>query len=184
MKIYTDDELVSYRHTTIDPEKTRDEISAILREYDVGLIAWNWKPQFNDVWVQFQIEEIIDGIQMKISAKVICPIIWDKGSSRRTEQPNWRVSMRALYWYIKTHLETSYAMQSSKVAAFLPDMVTPSGKRYFDVMKARLDQFQALEEHKEKPMEVQVIKPKNITPKPDETNEVVTEEIPYNEGQE
>jgi hypothetical protein len=166
VKIYSDDSLVSYRTTTIDPEKTREEISAILREYDVGLIAWNWKPQFNDVWVQFQIEEIIDSIPIKISAKVICPIIWNKGSSRKVEKPNWKVSMKAMYWYIKTHLETSYAMQSSKVSAFLPDVITPSGSRLFEEMKYQLDQFKAIEHKPEQPHEVITIKPKDVTPKP------------------
>jgi hypothetical protein len=162
MKIYTDDTLVSYRSTTIDPEKTRDEISAILREYDVGLIAWNWKEPYDNVWVQFQIEEVIDNYPIKVSAKVICPTIWDKANRNHGEQPNLKVSMRALYWYIKSHLETAYAMQSSKASAFLPDMIV-NGHRFFEVIKPQLDQYKALESQKEYPHEVISIKPKNVT---------------------
>jgi hypothetical protein len=173
MKIYTDDPLVSYTKTTITPERTRDEISAILRQYDVSDIYWHWKPEANEIYVQFGIEEIIDRIPVKVAAKVICPVIWNKAvkysskSERRIEQPNLAVSMRALYWYIKSHLESAYAMQSSRVAGFLPDMVTQSGERFFDTLKHRLDQFSAIEDMREPvaPVEVEVIKskPRNVT---------------------
>jgi len=155
MKIYTDDPLVSYTKTAIAPERTRDEISAILRQYNVADIHWHWKPEGNDVYVQFGIEEVIDGIPVKVAAKVVCPVIWNKAlrnspkPERRVDQPNLNVSMRALYWYIKTHLESAYAMQSSRVAGFLPDMITPSGERFFDTLKRRLDQFAAIEDKTE-----------------------------------
>jgi len=180
MKIFTDDPKVHYINTTISPERTRDEISEILRAYDTADIHWHWKPETNDVYVQFIIEEVIDGIPARIGAKVVMPTIWDKAvhnspkPERRIEQVNIRVSMRAMFWYIKSHLETAYAMQSSRVAAFLPDMVTPNGHRYFDVLKGRLDQFKALEDHAEPAQrEVEVIKPKprNIT------HEQFTEEV-------
>ena len=74
--------------------------------------------------------------------------------------------MRTMFWYIKSQLENSYAMQSSRVAAFLPDIVTPSGKRYFDTMKQRLNQFQALPEHQETQREVEVIIPEKPNGKP------------------
>jgi hypothetical protein len=173
MKIYTDDPRVHYITTTITPDRTRDEISEVLRAYDTDDIHWHWRPEANDVFVQFIIEEIIDGIPAKIKAKVVMPTIWDKGNrnahtpDRRVERVNLAVSMRAMYWYIKTHMETSYAMQSSRVAAFLPDMVTPGGNRYFDTLKERLSQYAALDEHvePEAQREVEVIKPKprNVT---------------------
>jgi len=172
MKVYSDDPLVKYTSTTITPERTRDEISAILRQYDVADIHWHWKPESNDVYVQFGIEEVIDGIPVKVAAKVVCPVIWNKAvrsspkPERRIEHPNMQVSMRAMYWYIKTHLESAYAMQSSRVAGFLSDMVTPNGTRYFDSLKKRLDEFAAIEyKPEEAQREVEVVKPvpKNIT---------------------
>lgn len=180
MKIYTDDPRVSYKGTTINPERTREEISALLREYDTGDIWWHWKPDANDIYVNFIIEEVIDGIPVRVAAKVVCPVIWAKASrnartpERRIEQPNLQVSMRAMYWYIKTHLETSYAMQSSRVAAFLSDMVIPNGGRFFDQIKSRLDQFKALENKVESAQrDVEVIKPppRNITKEPLTPNE-------------
>ncbi len=151
VKIYSDDPLVSYKNTSISAERTRDQISAVLREYDVADIHWHWKPDLNDIFVQFGIEEIIDKIPVNVAVKVVCPIIWDKAvknspkPERRVEHPNLNISMRAMHWYIKTHLECAYAMQSSKVAGFLSDVVTPRGNRLFDDMKNHLDQFEALE---------------------------------------
>lgn len=169
MKIFTDDPLVAYTTTTISAERTMQEISAILRQYDVIDIHWHYKPEGNDIFVQFGIEEIIDGIPVKIAAKVVCPMIWNKANSHkrnpadRVEHVDFDVSMRAMYWYIKSHLENAYAMQSSRVAAFLPDMVTPTGKRFFDEMKENLDRYKPLEDKPESHREVQVIR-KNITP--------------------
>ena len=151
MKVYTDDPKVHYIKTTTSPERTRDEISEILRAYDTFDIHWHWRPEAHDVYVQFIIEEVIDGIPARVGVKVVMPTSWDKAVSRspnpqrRIEQVNLKVSMRAMFWYVKAQLENSYAMQSSRVAAFLPDVMTQSGKRYFDVIKGRLDQFKALE---------------------------------------
>lgn len=164
-KIYTDDPLVSYRTTTVSVERTRDEISMILRQYDVADIFWHWRPQDNDIFVQFGIEEVIDGVPVKVAAKVSCPIIWRKGVSRsrdpekRDAHPDLKVSMRAMFWYIKTHLECAYAMQSSRVAGFLSDLVTPKGTVFFDEMKQNLDKFKALENQSSKTRNVEVIKP-------------------------
>lgn len=172
MKVYTDDPKVHYITTSISPERTRDEISEVLRQFDTADIHWHWKPEASDVYVQFIIEELIDGVPARVAAKVVMPTIWDKAVSRspdpkrRVEHINLAVSMRAMFWYIKTHMETSYAMQSSRVAAFLPDMVGQGGQRFFDAMKTRLDQFKAIEDQSEPPQrEVEVIrpKPKNIT---------------------
>ena len=180
MKVYTDDPKVHYINTTINPERTRDEISEILRAFDTADIHWHWRPETNDIYVQFIIEEIIDGIPARVGAKVVMPTIWDKEvvkghkENRHLERVNLKVSMRAMYWYIKSHMETAYAMQSSRVAAFLPDMITKNGARYFDVLKERLDQFRALEAPIEQAQrEVEVIRPeqrprKNVTPESEE----------------
>jgi hypothetical protein len=175
IKIYADDPKVHYTATTVSPERTRDEISEVLRQYDTSLIAWNWKYnsndelEYNNVWVQFQIEEIIDGYNAKITAKIFMPTIWNKAvrrspdPKRRVESVNLKVSMRAMFWYIKANMENAYAMQSSRVAAFLSDMVTPNGNRFFDEMKQRLDTFSAIEDKtKPTPLDIKVIKPKII----------------------
>lgn len=166
MKIYTDDPRVKYAKTTISPERTKQEIDSKLREYGTYDVAWHWRPEVNDVFVAFTIEEIIDGRNAKVTAKVVMPTLWDKGlknartPERRIESVNLAASMRTMFWYIKSNLEVSYAMQSSRVAAFLPDLITSNGNRYFDNLKDRLDQFKALESQPEAPQrEVEVITP-------------------------
>ena len=157
MKIYSDDPLVSYKKTSINPEQTKNQISAKLGQYGVHDILWHWKPDEFDVFVQFIIEENVDGLPMRVMAKVPCPFIWDKAKSRslkaekRVDNINLKISMRAMYWYIKTHLESAYAMQSSKIAGFLSDVVTPNGTTYFDEIKGRIDRYGALEAPKNVP---------------------------------
>ena len=121
MKVYTDDPKVHYVKTTVSPERKRDEINAVFHEYDTYDIWWHYKPDDPTVYVKFVIEEVIDDIPAKVGVKVMMPTIWDKAvrnsprPERRVEQINYKVSMRAMHWYIKTHLETAYAMQSSRV---------------------------------------------------------------------
>lgn len=153
MKIYSDDPLVSYKESTIDPIRTKDQIDALLRAFKVTDIHWHWNPDFNDIYIQFMIEETIEGIPVKVAAKVVCPAIWDKAvrnspkPERRVERVNLKVSMRALFWYIKTHLETAYAMQSSSVAGFLPNIVGVQGKTIEQTLIPRISEFAALPDH-------------------------------------
>jgi len=169
VKIYTDDPRVKYVKTTIAPERTKQEIDAKLREYGTYDVAWHWRPELNDVFVMFTIEEVIDNIPAKVTAKVVMPTLWDKAvknspkPDRQIETVNLKSSMRTMFWYIKSQLEVRHAMQSSRVAAFLPDLITSNGNRYFDNLKNRLDQFQALESKPETAQrEVEVIVPKNV----------------------
>ena len=73
--------------------------------------------------------------------------------------------MRLMHYYIKSHLETAYATQSSRVRAFLHDLITANGNTFFDSMKGKLDRFNALEYKEDSPTQVEVIppKPKNVT---------------------
>jgi hypothetical protein len=175
VRIFTDDSRVKYVTTSISPERTRDEISEVLRAYDTDDIWWRWKPEVNDVFVQFNVEEKINGVNAKVSVKVVMPVIWDKAVTRspdpkrRVEHINLKVSMRGMYYYILNNMQNAYTMQSSRVAAFLPDTIQPNGKRFFDNLKNHIDQFAALPEPvKETPLDVEVIvpekgKPKNVT---------------------
>lgn len=123
-KIYTNDPLVHYATTELSPQRTRDQINGILAEYGIKKVAWNFDIP-REVWVLFDLTEVIDGTAIKVAVKVKCPTLWDPARPRardpagRVESINWKISMRAMYWYIKTHLETAYAMQSSNTVAFL-----------------------------------------------------------------
>jgi len=151
MKIYSDDPLVHYKNSALTPERTRAEIDALLGYFKVSDIHWHWKPQENDVYVRFILEEQVEGVFTKLAVKVVCPTIWDKerprARPRQPEQINWRVSMRALWWYLKSSLEMSYAMQSSRIVAFLPYLVNSREESLKDLLIpqiARSGQFEAL----------------------------------------
>ena len=150
MKIYNDDKLVKYVTTVVSAERTKDEISSKLVEYHVADIAWHWKPELGDVWVQFAIEETINEQAINVLAKVVCPVIWSRANPRsklpsnRYEHIDMKASMRAMFWYIKSHLESSYAMQSSMLAGFLPNIVTAKNETFFNQVLERVNEFAAL----------------------------------------
>lgn len=170
MKIYTDDKLVKYGSSDVPPERTKDQISAKLVEYHVADVAWHWKPENHDIFVQFGIEEIINNVPVKVAVRVVCPVVWHKANPRaknredREEHVDLRASMRAMFWYIKSHLESAYASQSSMTAGFLPDIVTNSNKRYFDTIIGRIKEFASLPEPEvmSQPKEVEIVKKERI----------------------
>jgi hypothetical protein len=149
VKIYSDDPLVHYKNSEIAPERTRAEIDGILAEWAVKDTYWRWNPGQNDVFVQFKIEEKINDLPSSVVVKVVCPIVWDREKPKcrppRTEQVNWRISMRAMWWFIKTHLEMAFVMQSEKTVAFLPWITSSDGQHTLkDTILSRLSEIQDL----------------------------------------
>ncbi len=90
----------------------------------------------------FKIEETVNDIKVQVSVKVDCPVIWDrakpKGRPPTPETINWDVSLRAMYHFIYTHLNTAYAMQSSKAIAFLGYVQGTDGKQLKDYILPQL----------------------------------------------
>jgi hypothetical protein len=147
-RIYSDDPLVHYKDSTISPERTREEIDALLRTYGIKKSGWNWDLP-NEVWVAFDASEVIEGQLVTQPVKIECSPIWDKANlrthpPRRQDQINWKISMRGLHWYIKTHLETMYARQSGMIMAFLENVKVSEQQRVKDVIAKRLVANQAL----------------------------------------
>jgi hypothetical protein len=111
-----------------------------------------------NVFVQFRIVEEIDGFPFKVSAKVEAPVIWDRKMRSRAEAVNWNISMRVMYWFIKSHLEAAYLLQSSKIAAFLPYIASKDGSKVLkDVIIPRIDEVQQLSALPESPNSRKVI---------------------------
>ena len=108
-------------------------------------------PEHNDVCVQFKIVEEIDGSPVDVSAKVEAPAIWDHKTRAKAESVKWDISMRVMYWFIKSHLEAAYLLQSSKTAAFLPYIASSDGVKVLkDIIISRINEVQqlaALPEH-------------------------------------
>jgi hypothetical protein len=129
LKIYTDDPNLPYKTTRLNAQYTKSEIDGLFAKWGVKDIYWHWDPERNDVYVMFKIKEEFDGIPVNVSARVDCPVIWDHKTRSKAEGVNCNISMRVMYWYIKSHLEAAYLLQSSKAAAFLPDLAGKDEKQ-------------------------------------------------------
>ena len=63
----------------------------------------------------------------------------------KAESVNWNISMRVMYWFIKSHLEAAYLLQSSKTAAFLPYIASKDGAKVLkDILIPRMNEIQQL----------------------------------------
>ncbi len=145
MKIYSDDPNLPYKTTKLKALYTRSEIDGLFAKWGVKDVYWRWDPDHNDVFVQFKIAEEVDGVPLEVSAKVEAPTIWDHRTRSRMESVNWDISMRVMYWFIKSHLEAAYLLQSSKTAAFLPYIASKDGATLLkDILIPRLNEVQQL----------------------------------------
>jgi hypothetical protein len=146
LKIYTDDRLVPYKNTTIDPLSTKAEIDGLLARWGIRQVFWDWNPEKANVVLLFKLPETFGNVQPGVRLEP--PRIWTKGNRRRNEEINWAVSMRVLFWFLKSFLESAYLMQFDKTTAFLPWIVGSDGKTLLkDVIIPRLghiSEFQAL----------------------------------------
>jgi hypothetical protein len=147
-KIYSDDPLLKYKEIDVSAMRTKSQIDGVLAEYGVQDVHWHFnkeaveKHEPAEIYVRFILEEVIEGVSVKLPVKVDCPVIWDKekpkGRPPRPEEVNWNISFRALHWYIYTHLNSAYAMRSSKIVAFLPYIQNVEGKNLKDLIVPRL----------------------------------------------
>ena len=139
-KLYVDDNLIAYKSTEIKAETTKAEIDGLLAKWQVKDVYWHVDWEHNDVWVQFKLNEIIDGAPVSVPIKVVCPTIWTRKKGK-AEAVNWNVSMRNMWWFMKTHLETAYAMQSDKTVAFLAYIATSENHTLKDLIIPRLQRL-------------------------------------------
>jgi hypothetical protein len=125
LKIYVDDPAVPYKSTKIDPRTTKSEIEGLLARWGIKKAGWEWDLESGKATLEFQYSEMIDNTAVSQWVKVEAPIIWNKKSKTHRsfnseETINWAVSMRTLYWWMKTHLEMTYLEQADKTTMFLP----------------------------------------------------------------
>ena len=145
MKIFSDDPNLPYKTTKLKALYTKSEIDGLFAKWGVKDTYWRWDPDHNDVFVQFKIAEEVDGKPLQVSAKVEAPAIWNHKTRTQAERVNWDISMRVMYWFIKSHLEAAYLLQSSKTAAFLPYIASGDGSRTSkDLVIPRLNEIQRL----------------------------------------
>ena len=146
MKLYTDDRLVHYKDTTINPMSTKAEIDGLLATFGIKKVMWEWDLQNNMVSVAFQISEVINNRTVEPVVKLEPPRIWSKTTRKHREEINWAVSMRHLWWFIKSHLEMAYCFQSNKTTEFLPHIQISETKTLKEVMFTEIKHFAALPE--------------------------------------
>jgi hypothetical protein len=158
LNIYSDDPNLPYKTTKLKALYTKSEIDGLFAKWGIKDVYWRWDPEHNDVFVQFKIAEEIDGLSLQVSAKVEAPSIWDHKTRSKAESVNWDISMRVMYWFIKSHLEAAYLLQSSKTAAFLPYIASKDGRSTLkDVIIPKMNEVQQLAALPENPVPRKVI---------------------------
>ena len=153
MKIYSDDPNLPYKTTKLNAIYTKGEIDGLFAKWGIKDVYWHWDPERNDVYIHFKFTETIDGLPVTSPFRVDAIPIWDHRTRNRAENVNWNISMRVMFWFLKTHLEAAYLRGSSKTAAFLAYITTSQGSTLEKVLIPRLsklDQLQALPEVSEK----------------------------------
>ena len=150
MKLYADDRVVPYKQTSISAISTKAEIDGLLARWGIKKSAWVWDIANNDIQLQFEISEIISGKQVTPIVRIEPPRIWSKGTRKKREEINWNVSMRVMFWFIKSHLEMAYLMQSDKTTQFLPYIQVDQNKVLKDIIVPRLEEIQKLKALEEK----------------------------------
>lgn len=119
--------------------QTRAEIDGLLARWGIKDSHWHWDPEHNQVFLQFKLSETIENVPVSSVIKVEAPAIWDKKTRNRVEELNWRLSLRVLWWFLKSHLEAAYLRQSDKTTAFLPYISSADGSKTLrDVIIPRL----------------------------------------------
>lgn len=137
-KIYVDNRNVPYKETRIKALETKSEIEAVFAKFGVKDTTWHWDPEGSEVYVTFDIFENIDGQTILVKGKVDAPVIWRHKSNNGPERIDWNVSLRTMYWYIKTHLESAFLWGSSRVAMFLPNLTNDRGDTFEKVFVPQL----------------------------------------------
>jgi hypothetical protein len=154
VKIYSDDPNLPYKTTKLRALYTKSEIDGLFAKWGVKDVFWHWDPERNNVFVLFKIFEEIEGTPLQVSARIEAPAIWDHKTRSKAESVNWDISLRVMYWFLKSHLESAYLLQSSKTAAFLPYIASKDGAKVLkDVLIPRINEIQQLTAFPEKPVQ-------------------------------
>ena len=132
MKIYSDDKVVPYKNTRVDPRSTKDEIEGLLARWGIKKSGWDWALDEGRCILEFQYNEFVKNTHVAQWIKVEPPIIWKRKSTKRTGNQediiNWSVSLRVLWWWLKANLEMTYLGQSDKTTMFLPFIMNAEEK--------------------------------------------------------
>ena len=129
-----------YGDTSVNADKTQQDITLLLRKYGVSQINWQIDYDMEQVQLDFIIEYTkSDQSVHRIAVRVRPPMFaatrreWDpkEGKYKRVDKANWAQSMRLLYYWIKAKLEAVSFGLNSVEKEFLSDIITtmPDGTR-------------------------------------------------------
>lgn len=142
MKIYSDDPIVPYKKTQVDPRTTKADIEGLLARWGIKKSGWDWDLENGRCILEFQYFESINDIPVSQWVKVEPPIIWKRKSTKRTGNQediiNWSVSLRVLFWWVKVNLEMTYLSQSDKTTMFLPFIMNAEEKTLAQVLVPKI----------------------------------------------
>lgn len=144
LKIYADDPAVPYKTTKIDPLTTKSEIEGILARWGIKKAGWEWDLENGKAILEFQYSEIINDAPISQWVKLEAPIIWNKKpKTKRTIGPiqetiNWAVSLRTMFWWLKTHLEMTYLQRLDKTTMLLPFIMNANEKTIAEILVPKI----------------------------------------------
>ena len=129
-----------YGDTSVNADKTQQDITQLLRKYGVSQINWQIDYDMEQVQLDFIIEYTKpDQSVHRIAVRVRPPMFaatrreWDAkdGKYKKVDKANWAQSMRLLYYWIKAKLEAVSFGLNSVEKEFLSDIITtaPDGTR-------------------------------------------------------
>lgn len=136
---------IPYKSTKVGPIRSKASIDSILARFGVKDVAWRWDLPNDDVFVSFQIvENTSSGEMITPVVKIEPPKIWVKKKGQ-PDRIAWKICLRLMYWYIKTHLEMAYLWQEQKTMQFLPHISITKDRSLGDILVERFNQIATLE---------------------------------------
>jgi len=144
-KIYNDDSEVPYKSTELGPRQSKMEIEGLLAKYGIKDTAWRWDPENNEVFVGFSLLENINRENVCSYVKVQAPLIWKRAKKSQREEVDWRISLRVMFWFIKSTLEVSFLWRIHKTVAFLPFLRNAKDEPMATMILSRIEQIQFME---------------------------------------
>ncbi len=126
-----------FQNTKIDPEKSRQEIDAMLRDFGAESVQWTTEWKLGKVNLKFLLPVEKEGVKKTIGVDIDPPLFAmqhktynpQSGQHEKIIAPNYAASMRMLFWWLKAKLEgIIYGMGSAEHEFLSHVMVTlPSG---------------------------------------------------------
>ena len=144
MRIYVDDPAVPYKTTKIDPLTTKSEIEGVLARWGIKKAGWEWDLENDKVVLEFQYTETVNGVAVSQWVKLEPPTIWNKRPKshrygvKNEESINWAVSMRTMYWWLKTHMEMIHLQNLDKTTMLLPFIMNAEEKTLSEVLVPKI----------------------------------------------